>query len=239
MVDGQITSLTKSGEPNDSIGRQLQAPLSFPKMPAEVEETQAVWNCPRCSTCMPSHMSLMQHITRNHPVLKLPPQPFRVFRDAAGDMPQCRHCNGQFQLWSGLVKHISLGRCLKFDATLQDRPCPADDPELRQAVRQQDWLGAVGTARLLEMIRNRCILCARWQPSGKAIHEHLSRMHHKVWHAAQAFQPSSKGLSPPADLVLDAAIPPTDSTLVPQLVNWPLLLILSITTCGAVKWWMN
>ena len=70
------------------------------------------------------------------------------------------YCGGQFQLWSGLVKHISLGRCLKFDAALQDRPCPADDPELRQAARQQDWLGVVSVPRLLDLIRNKCILCA-------------------------------------------------------------------------------
>ena len=158
-----------------------------PKQPVDAEAPPVSWQCPHCSTCMPSHMTLMQHITRNHPAQKMAPQPFRIFRDAAGDMPQCRHCGGQFQLWSGLVKHISLGRCLKFDAALQDRPCPADDPELRQAARQQDWLGAVSVPQLLDLIRNKCILCAQWQPSGKAIHEHLSRMHHKVWHAAQAF----------------------------------------------------
>ena len=135
----------------------------IPKLPSEEEAAPSpVWTCPHCPITMPSHMSLMQHITRNHPSQKLPPQPYRVFRDAAGDMPQCRHCHGQFQQWSGLIKHISHGRCLKFDANLQERPCPADDPELRQVVRQQDWLGAVSTNSLLDMIRQRCILCAKW-----------------------------------------------------------------------------
>lgn len=116
-----------------------------PKLPIMKEAVQQTWSCPHCSIVMPSHMSLMQHITRNHSPQKQPPQPYRVFRDAAGDMPQCQHCLGQFQKWSGLIKRISLGRCQKFDAASQERPCPADDPELRQVVRQQDWLGAVGT----------------------------------------------------------------------------------------------
>ena len=44
------------------------------------------------------------------------------------------------------------------------------------------------------MIRQRCILCAQWQPSGKAIHEHLSRLHHKVWHMPH--RPSFESNSP-------------------------------------------
>ena len=128
---------------------------------------------------------------RKKPVPSLKNLGDRIRERGVDGMPTCKYCLHPFPRWTGLTRHLQLGRCEAYLSRVAAGPeapaLQASVPPLIEHPTFFDDFARRGTQALsqhpavLAEAASRCCLCRQWFSSPSAYKTHLRRVHVEAW----------------------------------------------------------
>ena len=190
--------LRSSSQQLEQLADKYQPPLHS----APALATENSFRCSLCDASFDTQAKLRQHESKVHTGKKkttclVSDHNANIRRHGKDGMPTCVHCNEVFQRWSGLNRHITLGRCTVYKpaeegtlGTAIHSTTEPLDPVIRPVVDHDEFqqrlntggLQALGQAStVLEELRAHCSICRQWLAKLKDCKSHYKKSHQDLW----------------------------------------------------------
>ncbi|OLQ08498.1 LINE-1 retrotransposable element ORF2 protein [Symbiodinium microadriaticum] len=190
--------LRSSSQQLEQLADKYQPPLHS----APALATENSFRCSLCDASFDTQAKLRQHESKVHTGKKkttclVSDHNANIRRHGKDGMPTCVHCNEVFQRWSGLNRHITLGRCTVYKpaeegtlGTAIHSTTEPLDPVIRPVVDHDEFqqrlntggLQALGQAStVLEELRAHCSICRQWLAKLKDCKSHYKKSRQDLW----------------------------------------------------------